>query len=91
MSDLKLAMHPTRVGYHLIVKGKTYSLINLGEPPLGSDDIHSTYKEIGKMYDEMGGRYEGILLPESNDGEWGSTFRGKDWEDLINQAIEVND
>lgn len=76
--------------------GHIYSLVNLGEPVMVDEEEPSirveAWKNIGKMYDKMGGRYEAILLPESNEsGEWGSPIRAHDFETLIGIVKKVEE
>lgn len=53
-------------GYHLTIGDRTWSLVNLGQPPVEYADVEmaeSVYEDIGKSYDTMGGRYEAMDVP----------------------------
>ena len=84
---MKKIKHPHRTGYHLIFEnGHTYSVVNLGESPDGKvNPIEPTlWKTTGELYDKMGGRYEGILIP-TDDYDWGEPIRAHSFNDVINK------
>lgn len=90
--------HPIREGLHLdFPNGHTYSIVDLGSAKgiigAGSDvrimmAATSMAENIGKLYDGMGGRIEGILLPDEKHN-WGEPIRAKNYTEVIEEIIRI--
>ncbi len=72
---IKKEKHPYKAkGLHLeFDNGHKYSVVNLG----------AGMTEVGEMYDRMGGRYEGILLPKDDKSDWGEPIRGSSIDEVV--------